>query len=468
VNVLERLNPFQWFAKELIGAESVGDKLDHYGAFEQIQVNNNICYAVAQKGKPILYMNELSHGDYVYKPIRKVPWSLPSQPKPYGTELELWNEVRGCMGDHLDHPDPASYDVLTAWVFATYMLERWQAVPYLFFYGAHETGKTRALEIVSALSFRGWLALYVTPANLYRPLEAWKPTLFLDEAEVYGDMKDVLALLNGSYRRGQLIARQVETVEGYKTVFFDNFGFKCLAGTRSLATTLQSRCIIFRMSRATRKIRLFLDQKRIAELKSKLLMYRLHTICGDGGDGGEGVPERGVDVEVFAEKIGSGRLAELFYPLYVVAPNDELRASIIEYALEVGKGRLEELRVSEEVIVLTAILEAERRRLCKQGKILIKDITDIVNEQLSMKEWLSNRYISSLCSRIGFQRTSVHGGLSAIKWDDKLIERLKTDPRYASCFEAPPLSPEPSPPYTPSPSWLEKVIKDEKHKGTNG
>ena len=49
---------------------------------------------------------------------------------------------------------------------ATWTLERWQAVPFIFAYGALETGKSRLLEILAALSFRAWLALGITEANL--------------------------------------------------------------------------------------------------------------------------------------------------------------------------------------------------------------------------------------------------------------------------------------------------------------
>lgn len=419
--------------KEVV--RSVGQRVHGKLIFEQIRINGNVCYAVWKgKNKLIEHLKELDTPSTLYKPVERVPWIFPKEPLDYGTEQELWKEVYQCIHDHFDYPDKTSYQILTAWTFATWLPEFWRAVPFLFFYGAHETGKTRALEILSALCMRGWLALYLTPANLYRPLEDWKPSLFLDESEVYGDIKPIIALLNASYRRGQKVARQIETKEGYKTEFYDNFGFKALAGTKSLATTLQSRCIVFRMSRATRKVRLFVDEEQTDQLRSKLLMFRFKKL-GEIGEIGEMFRRGGVikKLEEFGEKLGSGRLAELFYPLQYVAPNQNIKDQIIRYALKLDKERWEELRASDEAIVLSAILRASEQYL-DRSRILIKHITDIVNENLPLNEQWYNRRVSAICWRLGFHKTSVHG-LTAIKWDSKLIERLKQDPRYKACFE---------------------------------
>lgn len=166
----------------------------------------------------------------------------------------------------------------------------------LQFFGPFESGKTRALEILSQISFRSWLSLYTTSANLYRPLEQWHPSLFLDESEVYGDRNEILAILNAGYRRGQYVSRQVEDKEhGYRTEFFDVFGFKALASTETFARTLVSRCITFKMSKTTRPINMFVNRQQTQKLRNQLLMYKFKSLSGDVGelgDVGEGSTER--------------------------------------------------------------------------------------------------------------------------------------------------------------------------------
>jgi len=455
---------------------SVGSKLNGYGIFELTRptLTQPPSFALQIKGKPLAFVKEVQDVNQhrIYKPPRKVPWTLPTEPQECGLQTDLWKEVEQCIYDHIDLPEPEAYTVLTAWVFASWLLEKWTIAPYLFFYGALSTGKTRALEVLSKLSMRGWLALYVTPPSLYRPIESWKPSVFLDEAEIYGDKSEILGLLNGSYRRGQFVARLVEKEEGYETEFFDCFSFKGIAGTRSLAKTLQSRCIIFRMSQATRKIKFFVDEKQCTQLRNKLLKWRFNTLLGEDterSEGTEAFAERG---EQLTEEIGSQREVELFYPLILVAPTEQIQKTLIEYAKTCSKQKMDELSLSVETICLSAIIETVRRNRIKNGKIFIQDITEIINEVLSINEYWKERFTGSVCSRLGFQKSRGSHGKAVIIWSEKLMERLKKDRRYASCFapsettsssETPSESSEPSSekplPVSPEPKedWLKKA-----------
>lgn len=443
----------KWQAKKQLIAKtpvrSVGGTLDGYGVFELTRpsITTPPIFAVQTKQKPLHHLNEVEDNRHIYSPYRKVPWRLATEPTEYSDLQVIWKEARQCIYEHLDLSEDHEYDVLTAWTFATWLLEKWQSVPYLFFFGAYETGKTRALEILSRLSSRGWLALYITPANLYRPLQDWKPTLFLDEAEVYGDMKDILALLNGSYRRGQLVPRQVEAGKSYETEFFDCFGFKAIAGTKKLAQTLASRCIVFRMTKATRKVKLFIDEKQCDALRNKLLKWRFDALLSEGSERSEAFP----DAEALAEEIGSGRLTELFYPLINLTPTNELKEQLKQTAKEIAQERIEELSLSTEAVVLSAILKAKQDGRIDKGRIFIQNIAEIINEQRPVREQWTNRFVSSICSRLGFKRVRTgSGGKSALVWNQQLIDRLKKDSRYQTCF-TPPTSSEPS---ERSENWL--------------
>lgn len=253
--------------------QSIGAVLEDGRVFEQI---TNQRFALYQD-EQVRYIRTVE----VYVPYKRVPWSLATEATPYESAEHLFEDVRDCIMTHLDHPNKATYNVLASWAMATWLQEKWRSVPYLQFYGPFESGKTRALEILSQLSFRAWLSLYTTSANLYRPLQQWHPTLFLDESEVYGDRNEILAILNAGYRRGQYVARQVEDKEhGFRTEFFDVFGFKALASTETFAQTLVSRCITFKMSKATRPVKLFIDEDQTQKLRNQLLMWRFETLSG--------------------------------------------------------------------------------------------------------------------------------------------------------------------------------------------
>jgi hypothetical protein len=414
---------------------SVGGMQDQYGVFELCRPSQTQapCFAHQKKSAPLAFTSELGDNSNTYKPIVKVPWTLPIQPETYESDVALWNEVKQCLYDHIDLPEPEAYNVLAAWIFASWTLEKWTIAPYLFFFGTFGTGKTRALEVLSKLCSRGWLALYMTPANLYRPLEDWKPTLFLDEAEIYGDKHEIIGLLNGSYRKGQFVSRQKESDGDYETVFFDCFGFKAIAGTKDLAKTLRSRCIIFQTSNATRKIKFFVDESRCTQLRNKLLKWRFTKMLGPFEDieHFEAFYER---CEELVEVIGNQREVELFYPLLSVAPSKEIENEMIAYAKNSAGRKIEDMSLTTESQCLTAIIQAKERGLMDTGRIQIRDITNLVNDSLTFDEHWKERMTSSVCVRLGFQKVRGIGGRAVLQWNDKLIERLKKDKRYNSCF----------------------------------
>lgn len=412
---------------------SVGGMLEKFGVFELTQPSTTSApiFCVKKKDTPTQFSNEAHDNSFNYKPVDRVPWALPTEPQSYESYEKLWQEVKDCIYQHVDLPDVDGYDALTAWVFASWMLEKWTIAPYLFFFGTFGTGKTRALEVLSKMSSRGWLALNVSTASLYRPTETWHPTLFLDESECYGSKFEIISLLNGSYRKGQYVARQREIDGDYTTDFFDCFTFKAIAGTKELIKTLQSRCIIFRTSHATRKIRFFVDDHRCLSLRNQLLKMRFDRLLSEDSEQFEDISKQ---CEALVDVIGNQREVELFYPLIAVAPNDEIKNRLIEYAKKSANSKMEELSLTTESLCLSAIVTAKSRGYLKNGKMLISDITSVANENLSFDEQWKERMTASLCSRLGFQKTRGTQGKTCIIWSEPLLERLKKDRRYAACF----------------------------------
>ena len=140
-----------------------------------------------------------------------------------------------------------------------------------------------------------------------------------------------------------------------------------------------------------------------------------------------------ITVEDLAEILGSSRLAELFHPLIVVAPQN-LKGEIIQYAKDLAKERLAEMTLSQEATVLLAILQCVNQGFMRHGKILIKDVTAQINKDLDYAEQWSNRQVGAIIGRLGFEKVRTKNG-NALIWNPSLIERLKKDPRYTKIFE---------------------------------
>jgi hypothetical protein len=393
--------------------------------FEQL-ANNQYIYAVATKklpGEPHeTYDESIQHTVGMPEgncaPIDKAPWALVEKPLPSGSESELWAEVKQFVYDHLFLPDAALYDVLTSWVFASWIPEAWSVVPYVFFYGPVASGKTRGLEVLHRLSYRAILSSNISSAALFRAAEAWKPTLILDETEIYNRQEkiEVIGLLNSGYRRGQFAIRVKTSEEGELLECFDVFGFKALAGTEGLAKALESRSIMIRMLKNRRRVNLHIDEKKAEELRAKLLSWRFQVLTSG---------ELREVCEGFTERIGqldfdSGRLEELFQCLLAVS-NDG-RENILKYAEKMAEVRQFEEMTSYEADVVEAMTDESLE--VENCIILTKDITERLNANRLEKERLKTSHVGWIIRRLGFEPRHTRRG-NGWHYDKERIAYLK-------------------------------------------
>ena len=413
------------------------------------QTTNNTYLVYNRSEDKFIIKNDPWH-IYEYKGIRhfplpRVPWPLAYIPKDYDTEEQLFDDIRSFLIEHLDVANDLFFDVYSAFVMASWRPEDFTVIPYQFFLGPLASGKTRALECFHVLCYRSIMAASMSAASLFRSVEAWHPTLLLDETEIYHreSMVEVLALLNTGYRRGQYAIRIEKVEEGVPQIaMFDTFGFKVLAGTEELAATLQSRCIITAMSKAVRQIRLFVDEEKAQELRDKLLMYRFKTL-------GKNIDNSGM--EDFFKTNGywqNARVIELFISLLQVAPTEEIRQRLLTCMKHITQSRLDAEQASIEARVFDAIAKCENivetgKASLKTGKVSTQSIAEAFNVGLSEKEQVTNMFIGRRVVALGFEKCRLSGGKSGYFWDTKLIERLKNR-YYPTPSKVPSLPSQPS------------------------
>ncbi|MGD1149122.1 MAG: hypothetical protein ABR961_14370 [Thermoanaerobaculaceae bacterium] len=113
-------------------------------------------------------------------------------------------------------------------------------------------GKTRLLEVLGALVRRPLFASNITPAAVFRAVEAYSPTLILDEAETYirGDNEDLRGILNSGHSKATaFVARTVG--DDHDVRLFRTFCPKVAALIGDLPSTLEDRSIAIRLRRKT-------------------------------------------------------------------------------------------------------------------------------------------------------------------------------------------------------------------------
>jgi len=357
-----------------------------------------------------------SDGKGILVPKTRVRWPLPGRPREYGSDEQLFNEVRQFFCDNLDLQDEREYDLLVAFVLMTWRFQQFGTVPYLLFLGPKESGKSRALECLEALCYRGWRTTHPSLASLHHIMNAWHPTFLLDNFESLPRERryEMEGIFNAGYRRGGAVDRVEPLPEGgFKEKWYEVYGPKALAGTREPSEALESRCIKFRMSKTQRSYPTHLDSERARELRSKLLAYRFRHLASPE-DAKPDIPN------------AYGRLGEIFSPLVAVVPSQTVLEGLLEYGNGILQEREEEEKAEFDAQVVKALTNCQPH--VKDGRLAIKDIVNAFNEDLSEKDRAKSRSIGWALSRLGLRKVRMpdKAGSKGVRWDPSVIGRLAT------------------------------------------
>ncbi len=352
--------------------------------------------------------------------------------EPYGTLDNLFSSVRSFVVKYWDFADERGYDVFSSWIMATYLCDRWDSVPFVFFLGNPGTGKTRGLEVAQALAFQSLLVSSITTAALFRIDEDFHPTLCLDETEYLSseDRREIVGLINSRYRRGSISVRMGERDESGKIGYdvFNVYGFTALAGTRGLLQSLESRCIIFYMQRAARKLPVTIDKEEAAHLRGQLFQFQYDVAAGQASEDFKLVTksssplssEHSDDFEDFPGI--SGRSVELFTPLLAVSP-PQAKDRVRSYALDLEVRKNAEISASDDALVYFALKDLHELPSYSQ-RIPLMVLRDKVGEGFGEKEGPDCQHIGYSVKRMGLQTVRGTAGRKIVVYDDRIMMRL--------------------------------------------
>jgi len=283
---------------------------------------------------------------------------------------EVYDEVEDFIRKHFVHDDERVYGKLALWVMHTYCVDFFETVPYVQFLASHGSGKTRGLEVLCALSYRGMLTAGFTPANLYRLIDKYHPTLLLDESghSIHAGSeagKTIISVLNQGYKRGSLVFR-TNLQKGEDPIGFDCFGPKAIAAVKGFLSTLESRCIIIPMIKGKPENRT-MDEDWAALLRGKLTVWAIYA-----------------PVEPVWPDAEDGRVEEVFVPLYSIAHlvGDDAVSSLEKFMKSEILRRKHDEKMSDEALVVQALVE-QLGPSQRTEKIRIKEVCDAYNEMAS-------------------------------------------------------------------------------------
>jgi hypothetical protein len=113
---------------------------------------------------------------------------------------DLLDDLIAFIKRHVWIPEEGYYTVLASWAIDTWIHDFMETSPRLIFFATTRSGKTRALNTLRELSYHGLDMSSPTQATMFRLIEAFHPSLFIDE---YQDLhQDVMPLIGSIFKLG--------------------------------------------------------------------------------------------------------------------------------------------------------------------------------------------------------------------------------------------------------------------------
>jgi putative DNA primase/helicase len=136
--------------------------------------------------------------------------------------------------------------------------------------------KTQLLTLMSQFCPRALSTSNITAPALFRSIEKWKPTLFIDEADAFlKQNEEMRGVLNAGFEWNGCVIRTVG--EDHEPTPFNVFCAKAISGIGHLPDTLKDRSILFELRRKqkdeTRERLRHADMGEFAEIKRKLARW---------------------------------------------------------------------------------------------------------------------------------------------------------------------------------------------------
>jgi hypothetical protein len=183
-----------------------------------------------------------------------VPSSLPCR-----WEIERWDEMvdtaellstlRDTFAQHVVLPEHGAV-TMALWTLHAWAIDAACVSPFLMFSAPEmRCGKSTALALIYRTGPRTAFASNISPAAVFRYIEAHHPTLIVDEADSFVQSSEELrGILNSGHTRDTAFIIRCEG-DDHTPAEFSTWAPKAIAAIGKLAATLQDRSIVLHMKR---------------------------------------------------------------------------------------------------------------------------------------------------------------------------------------------------------------------------
>jgi len=166
----------------------------------------------------------------------------------------------------------------TLWVTMTWFMDVVQVAPMAVITAPEKRcGKSLFLNLLGKLAARAITASSISPAATYRSIQAWSPTLLIDEADTFlKDNEEMRGVLNSGHTRDSAYVIRTQG-ESFIPTKFSTWAAKAISGIGYLSDTLMDRAIVLELRRKlpqekVERIR-YAEPKLFDELRAKLARF---------------------------------------------------------------------------------------------------------------------------------------------------------------------------------------------------
>jgi len=178
------------------------------------------------------------------------------EPEPWHAPVDgrgLLDEIAATLRHYVVLPDNAG-NAIALWVVMAHAIDCFAILPILAVESPEKRcGKTTLLSLVQHLVPKALTAANMTPAAVFRAVDAFKPTLVIDEADTFltADKPELVGILNSGHTRASAFVVRI-VGDNHDVKQFSTWSAKVIALIGELPTTLQDRAIVCRMRRRQR------------------------------------------------------------------------------------------------------------------------------------------------------------------------------------------------------------------------
>ena len=328
----------------------------------------------------------------------------------------LYNDLIEYHKNISELPNNDLYQLLTLWDLHTYMIEKVNFSPIIYFYSIAERGKSRTLKGMINVAYRGLRKGDIRDAQLLRDCTHLKSALAFDMMDFWDKVTgagSVDVVLN-RYERGMTVSRVNRPEKGafQDTDYYDVFGPTIIATNEIIHDIADTRSIPIVMIKSSRDFENEVKPEDSLDLKERLTAFRLAHFNDD-------LPK--------INKLVRSRLGDIFRPLHQmllkVKPDKE--EEFKKMVLRVEKMKLIEKTGSIDADVLQAWIAAKVNMV--SGVIASQEVADAFNVDKGDKERLASRRIGNRLKSSGFQTTQTSNHTLGFFWNEETTEKLKKE-----------------------------------------